>query len=62
MVRIFDGFQKFRFIKERRRLTENDAESDPIGIPMTWKKILESTWKELLFNKNCKQDFISWRE
>ena len=45
MVRIFDGFQKFRFIKERRRLTENDAESDPIGIPMTWKKILESTWK-----------------
>ena len=34
-----------------------------LGVPMTWRKILEPAWKKLLFIiKNSKQDFISWRE
>ena len=40
----------------------NGAGSDPIEIPKTLRKILEPIWKKLLFIKNSKQDFISWRE
>ena len=49
-------------IKQKKRFANNGAVSDPIGIPMTRRKILEHTWKKLFFIKNSKQEFIPWRE
>ena len=35
-----------KFIKEQKKLGKNGTGSDPIGLLMTGRKILEPTWKK----------------